>query len=54
MLSDSIARPRGSPDPGLTCAALASPWLDEPKKTSGLVQAATALLMWDVKNDNPT
>lgn len=54
--NDSIAMPSGSPEPGrLTWpAALASPWLAAPKKTSGLVQVDTARLMWLVKNDKPT
>jgi hypothetical protein len=44
--NDSIARPRGSATEGKgACPAIASLWLANPKKTSGLVQAATARLM---------
>ena len=50
----SIARPRGSLAKIEGGAAVCSPIIVRPKKTSGEVHAATARRMWFVRNDRPT
>ena len=50
----SIARPRGSLTMLEGGAAVCSPIIMRPKKTSGEVQAATARRMWLVRNERPT
>ena len=50
----SIAIPRGSLTTLDGGAAVCSPIMDLPKKTSGEVQAATARRMWLVRNERPT
>lgn len=50
----SIARPRGSLATLEGGAAVCSPIMVRPKKTSGEVHAATARRMWFVRNERPT
>jgi len=50
----SIARPRGSLATLEGGAAVCSPIIVRPKKTSGDVHAATARRMWLVRNERPT
>jgi hypothetical protein len=50
----SIARPRGSLAKLEGGAAVCSPIMVRPKKTSGEVHAATARRMWFVRNERPT
>jgi len=50
----SIARPRGSLTMLEGGAAVCSPIIVRPKKTSGEVHAATARRMWLVRNERPT
>lgn len=50
----SIASPRGSLAIIEGGAAVCSPIIVRPKKTSGEVHAATARRMWFVRNERPT
>ena len=50
----SMARPRGSLATLEGGAAVCSPIMIRPKKTSGEVHAATARRMWFVRNERPT